>query len=81
MFEEESWLSPEDRMALDNIERFDSYSDLDDYERRLREELLAERWEDEEDEEDLEFDESEDDELLEFDDFEEFEDDDDGEDW
>jgi hypothetical protein len=82
MFEEESWLSPEDRMALDNIERFDSYSDLDDYERRLREELLSERWDREEDEEDLDLEEAEDDELFEFDEgFDEIDDEDDDEDW
>jgi hypothetical protein len=81
---EEAWLSPEDKMALDNIERYDSYSDLDDYEKRLREELLSERWDREEDEEDLDLEEAEDDELLEFDDFDDFDevdDDDDGEDW
>lgn len=78
---EEAWLSPEDRMALDNIERYDSYSDLDDYEKRLREELLADRWDSEEEEEDLDLEEAdEDDEPFEFDDFDEVDDEDD-EDW
>lgn len=52
MIYDDGWLSPEDERALDEIERFDPYSDLDSLDRGLFDDPAPERWDDDDMDED-----------------------------
>lgn len=51
-YEDEGWLSPEMELALDEIERLDSFSELEEDDGDTFEDVAASRWDDEDLEED-----------------------------
>jgi hypothetical protein len=53
IYDDDGWLSPEDERALDEIERLDTYSDLDPLDRGLFDDSAGARWDDDVDEDDL----------------------------